>query len=255
MQEKIDFINSYGEKLIGTLHRTTHRTDQGIVFGHCFTCSRHTTILRRLCSDLAAAGFLTLRFDFSRNGQSEGAFSASTYTRQTDEMQTAARLLESEGVQWVGMGGHSMGAGLAFLAANRSETVRAVCCMAGRFSGTGAVRFLSPVQRDQLENTGRVIFNSRGRSLEMTRDFFNDAGQYDLLKILKSSTTPVLVVHGDEDDIVSVEEARLAADRNPEVVEKVIIENADHMFSNADHLRQLSEKVVTWFSKRRRIDT
>jgi putative redox protein len=254
MQEKIEFANAYGEKLVGTLHRTANRAIGGIVFGHCFTCSRHTTVLRRVCTDLADAGFLALRFDFSGNGQSEGAFSASTYTRQSDEMHTAAKILEAQGVQWLGMGGHSMGAGVAFLAASRSENVRAVCCMAGRFSGTGATRFLSPGQRDELEMNGRVIFNSRGRKLEMTRDFFRDAGQYSFLKLLKECTTAILVVHGDKDDIVPVAEAHLAADTNPECVEKVIIKDADHMFSNAGHLQQLSQSVVAWFSDRRNTD-
>ncbi len=252
MKEKIEFINTYGEKLIGTIHLTESPSERGIVFGHCFTCSRHTTVLRRVCTDLAENGFMALRFDFSGNGQSEGAFSASTFSRQIDEMKTAAQYLSSRGARWIGMCGHSMGAVVSFLTANQMTSIKAVCCMGGRFSDMHASRFLSPAQKDELKTSGRVIFISRGRTLIMTRDFLKDADRFDLLEVLRQCTTPALVIHGDRDDVVPVHEAHLAGEANPDWVETAIIKGADHMFSHPEHLREVSERVVEWFKKKER---
>ncbi len=68
MEEQIRFKNHNGD-LAGTLHLPDNPSQLGIVLGHCFTCTRHTTILRELAKDLTREGFIVLRFDFSGNGQ------------------------------------------------------------------------------------------------------------------------------------------------------------------------------------------
>jgi putative redox protein len=74
LQQQIQFSNHYGEKLAGTFHLPTEDSRRGIILGHCFTCSRHTRILRDVSLALVEEGFKVLRFDFSGNGQSEGGF-------------------------------------------------------------------------------------------------------------------------------------------------------------------------------------
>ena len=250
MEKQIHFSNHLGERLAGTLHLPEPQkgtNGRGVVMGHCFTCSRHTGILRQLGRDLAAAGYVALRFDFSGNGQSEGLFSDSTYTKQIAEMNTAADRIGREGATWIGMAGHSMGAVIAVLTAGQSERVKAVCAMAGRLSGLDARRFLNPGQIDEIEKTGRVTFTSRGRSLEMTGQFFSDADRFDLPGILRSFPAPLLVLHGDNDTVVPVSEAHGAESLNPGRIEMAIIPGADHMFGSDDHRRHISRRVTEWF--------
>jgi len=97
VEEQVRYKNIYGETLAGTLHLPDTSSDRGIVLGHCFTCTRHTSILRRIAKDLSEAGFIVLRFDFSGNGQSQGEFSESTYGKQVTEMETAADVIASHG--------------------------------------------------------------------------------------------------------------------------------------------------------------
>ena len=54
-------------------------------------------------------GFKVHRFDFSGNGQSEGIFSESIYSKQISDMKVAASFLTAEKVSWFGLAGHSMG--------------------------------------------------------------------------------------------------------------------------------------------------
>lgn len=251
MEQLVHFDNDHGEKLAGTLHLPDVPNGCGIVFGHCFTCSRHTTILRRICSDLTLEGFMALRFDFSGNGQSEGEFAKSTYSKQISEMQTAAALLERKGVVWIGLAGHSMGAAIALLTAAQLDVVKAVCVLAGRLSGLNAAHFLSPDQRQQLQSAGSISFSSRGRSLELSSRFFADAGQYNLPQVVAALKPPLLIVHGDRDEIIPVQEAHQAHALNPAGINLAVIPDADHMFSDAQHCRQISELVVTWFKKQK----
>jgi pimeloyl-ACP methyl ester carboxylesterase len=251
VEQLVHFDNDHGEKLTGTLHLPDVSAGCGIILGHCFTCSRHTTILRRICSDLTLEGFMALRFDFSGNGQSEGTFADSTYSKQISEMQTAVALLAGKGAVWIGLAGHSMGAAIALLTAARLDIVKAVCVLAGRFSELNAAHFLSPDQRQQLQGVGSVSFSSRGRSLELSNRFFADAGQYNLPQVVGALQPPLLVVHGDQDEIIPVQEAYQAQALNPAGATLAVIPDADHMFSNAQHRRQISELVVTWFKEQK----
>ena len=194
---------------------------------------------------------MALRFDFSGNGQSEGNFAESTYSKQISEMQTAAALLSQKGAFWIGLAGHSLGAAIALLTAAQEPTVKAVCVLAGRLSGLNAMHFLSQNQRSQLRETGSVLFSSRGRALELSNDFFADAEKYNLPEVARSMQTPLLIVHGENDEIIPIQEAYQAQALNPENIKLAVIPQADHMFSRLEHRQQISKLVVDWFKDHR----
>ncbi len=194
---------------------------------------------------------MALRFDFSGNGQSEGKFAESTYSKQISEMKTAAAFVSGKGVSWIGLAGHSMGAAIALIAGAQMNSTKAVCALAGRFSGLSSTHFLSQNQRKELQKTGRVLFSSRGRSLVLSERLFTDGNQYNLPDIVASFHSPLLVVHGDNDEIVPVKEAYKAYQLNSENTRLAIIPGADHMFSRQEHYRQVSGLVAEWFKEQR----
>ena len=80
-------------------------------------------------------------------------------------------------------------------------------------------------------------------------DFFADAKQYDLAETVKSFKKPLMVVHGDADEIIPIKNAYLAKALNPEHMELAVISGADHMFSNEEHRSQIVKQVVKWFKE------
>lgn len=249
MEQQIQFDNHLGERLFGTLHQPELPSVGAVVAGHCFTCSRHTGIIRRICNDLSNAAFTVLRFDFSGNGQSQGQFEQSTWSKQIREMEMAVDLVKDQGADWIGLAGHSLGAAIALLTAQRRDSIAAVCRVAGRVSQARPLHFLSPPQQQLLAGSGRVEFSSRGRQLSLNRDFFDDAEQYDLTAATRSLAIPMLVVHGDQDTIIPVSEAHLAKQANPEKVQLLTIEDGDHMFSRPDHQQRVGRVVADWFCR------
>lgn len=248
MERQIEFENYLGETLAGTLHQPDSPPVGAVVAGHCFTCSRHTGVLRHICGALCAAGFMALRFDFSGNGQSQGVFEQSTWSKQIKEMEAAIALMQEEGARWIGVAGHSLGAAIALLVASRMSAISAVCRVAGRVSG-GKMPFLSTPQQESLERTGRVDFTSRGRQLTLGREFFDDARQYDLEAATRALRTPMLVVHGDQDEIIPVEEAYLAKAANPDWVELDVVPGGDHMLGRPAQQEQVAQTVTDWFRR------
>jgi putative redox protein len=255
MERQIQFDNHLGETLAGTLHQPEGPPLAAVVAGHCFTCSRHTGILRRICGSLCDAGFMALRFDFSGNGQSQGSFEQSTWSKQVLEMEAAIALVKQHGVQWIGLAGHSLGAAIALLTAHRQAAVAAVCRVAGRISPTRAMHFLSPDQQAMMSESGRVEFNSRGRNLSLGSDFFDDVGRYDLEATTRALEVPMLVVHGDRDEIIPVSEAHLAKEANPDHVELAIVSGGDHMLASPEHQKRVARTVTEWFCHQAGIST
>jgi putative redox protein len=247
LEKQIQFLNPSGEKLAGTFHVPANNARHGIILGHCFTCSRHTRILRDLSLALVGEGFKVLRFDFSGNGQSEGNFSESFYSKQVDDIKTATSFMSTQDVSWIGLAGHSMGAMVALLAASAMDNIKAVCTLAAKASALQSFHFLSQDQIQKLEHTGRVNFISRGRNLELTEAFFADAAKYDVSTILSSLAQPLMVVHGDVDEIIPVENAYRLHQYKRVNCELAIISGADHMFSQDEHRQEVAQRVAKWF--------
>jgi putative redox protein len=249
MQEQLRFANRHGELLAGTLHHPDGDPLGGVVLGHCFTCSRHTGILRDLADALTTEGLAALRFDFSGNGQSEGAFDQSSYSKHIGEVETAGQLLSDRGAAWIGLAGHSMGASIAVLAAARMAEAKAVCAIAGRLSGLNPLLLFNREQQEELRRQKRVSFRSRGRNLSLSEDFFADAGQHDLTAAIAALRVPLRVVHGTQDEIIPVDDAYRAQQANPASVELDIVDAADHMFTDAARRRSLAESIAAWFRR------
>jgi putative redox protein len=249
VETDINFVNHLGERLFGTHHRPDMPSESGVVLGHCFTCTRHTGILREAGARLADSGFHVLRFDFSGNGQSEGVFIETSYTKYIAEMEVAANFLKAGGVKWLGFAGHSMGAAVSVLAGARLSGIQAICAIAGRLTGMDPSRVFSQDQKRQLQETGRLEFVSRGRQLELDSRFLNDMLSHDMPAAVGSLRIPLLIVHGTRDDIVPSDQAEKAHSTNPDHAELVIIPDADHFFSQVEHRDFAAQKIAEWFTR------
>lgn len=255
MQEAVYFTNPRGEKLSATLHHHAVGSAPAVILGHCFTCSRHTGILRQTAQELAAAGFSALRFDFSGNGQSQGNFADASYSKYITEVHAAMHFMAAQGARWIGLAGHSMGAAIALLTAASTPEVQALCMLAGRVSDIETTHFLSDRQRTELLQSGQVSFTSRGRRLTLKRHFFADAGSFSIPEALQHLKIPLLVVHGEDDRIIPADNARAARRLKPEQTELMMVSGGDHMFSNPAHRQQVAAGVRRWFETQHRLQT
>jgi len=184
---------------------------------HGFKGFRKWGLFPHLAQRLAAGGRVVALFDLSHNGTSGGEdfdrldlFKAQTVSRHVDDMLTVLDVL------WTGddvfdrdiganVVGHSLGGGIAMLAAARDQRLARVCTL----NGVSHFQRVPAEALQMLERDGYIVIpNARtGQDMPIGRSWFDDVEQYDLAATCHSLDKPALIVHGQEDTTVPPEEA------------------------------------------------
>jgi len=247
MEKKVSFTNQSEEKLSGYLHVPEGKPKAGVLLAHCFTCSKHIKIMRRLCDSLATNGFLMLRFDFSGNGESEGKPEESTYSKQIGDFSAAYHFLKSQGIPKIAAVGHSMGSAVTILASAKNDPY-AIALVAGE-SSTAEIKHLFKDKLPEIEEKGSAEITIVGHTFRVTKQFVLDSEKYDLKGTLKQLKIPILFVHGSEDQVVpaSSSEENYQVAVQPKRLE--IIKGADHMFAKKEHIDRLITVITEWFTQ------
>ena len=118
--------NEHGERLDYTYHEG--KDNKIVVIGHGVTGNKDRPALIALAEGLADAGISALRFSFSGNGESEGAFTDSTITKGVADLGTIIDALSGYKVCYVG---HSMGGAVGVLRAAADERIEVLVSLAG----------------------------------------------------------------------------------------------------------------------------
>jgi uncharacterized protein len=249
MEEEISFKNSSGDNLKGYLHDEGDFKN-GILLAHCFTCSRHVKLMRKMCDYLAGRNFLVLRFDFSGNGESEGKFEEATYSKEIGDFNSAAKILLKKGVKSIGGLGHSMGSAVTILAGNKNPNVKVLASISGASSTQSIEHIFTPEQLNKIYTNGSCNVNLFGKNLVMKKDFFDDAKRHSISDSLKNSKKPYLVIHGDKDTILSSDNAkRLFFYSGAKEKRLELIKGADHMFLKDEYMDRALKFAGDWFGK------
>ncbi len=202
---------------------------RGLVLCHGFPAEPHGAATvgesyPELADRLAAdAGWAVLTFSFRGTNGSPGDFSLGGWL--VDLRRATEHLLDAADVDGVWLAGFSTGGALALCAAGEDERVRGVASFAaprdfGRWADDPE-RFL-----EHARSVGAV--HTKGFP-ESFADWARELREIrPVVLVSKVAPRPVLVVHGSEDDTVSVMDARALADATDGQAELRIITGAGH---------------------------
>ncbi|MDB4949744.1 MAG: Alpha/beta hydrolase family protein [Gemmatimonadetes bacterium] len=250
------------------LSGTTPRT--AVVICHGFKGFREWGFFPALARAIAGHGHAAVTFDFSRNGVgADGVdfsaldrFGEQTHTRNLAEIRSVVDALHEghllpEAPRSVGLFGHSRGGGEAVLAAAGDPRVKALVTWAA----IATVERWTPEQVAAWERGETVhIANSRtGQQMPVGPAYWKDVAEnrerLDVLAAAARVKAPWLIVHGDADTSVSVEDAEaLFAAATGDDTELFTLEGADHTFGAVhpyrgatDDLHSAADATLDWF--------
>ncbi|MBL7147579.1 MAG: alpha/beta hydrolase [Nanoarchaeota archaeon] len=249
MEEKIIFKNSKGQTLIGILSNPTrNKKNLIVVFCHGLSSSKDRRTCVILQEKLNNLNISTFRFDFFGHGESGGKFEDITLTEGVDDILNAIKYLKNLGYVKFGLFGSSFGGNCAILAVSKTKdfVVLGLKCPVSNYIG----KLIAQKSKEEIKNwkdKGYINY-SRGfhRKLNLNYSFFEDSKVNDGWKSAKKIKIPTLVVHGDKDITVPIEQSKKLCGLINNCKLK-IIKGCDHFFQEQEYFNKLIRLLVEWF--------
>ena len=229
--------NRHGEQLDYTFHEGEKGSKNIVVLGHGVTGNKDRPFVVALGEGLAAAGIPALRFSFSGNGTSEGNFTDSTISKEVDDLGAVLDHLNEYTVCYVG---HSMGGAVGVLRASEDKRIQLLVSLAGM------VHTKAFAQREFGDVTPDEGFMWDEPDCPLSQAYMDDLTQINTVVDLSPQiTTPWLLVHGDEDDIVPIKDSHDILAKANSQAQLITLEGANHVFSD-EYTPVMVEKVIAW---------
>ncbi|MFC2088666.1 alpha/beta hydrolase [Calditrichota bacterium] len=264
MRQCFNLINSSNEKIHGDLRfREGVKNASTIIICHGFKGFKDWGFFPFVGERFAEDGYVSIIFNFSRNGIGSDPnsfteldkFAENTYTNELNDLQC---LIDSICLREIGKGlidverlallGHSRGGGIAILQASTDERIQALAT----WSSIARVdRYSENVLKEWGKNGYIEIENKRTKQMMRINKVFIDDIQKNKkkLNILKATAQleiPALVVHGDNDESVSVSEAKEIFDQMGGFGKELeIIEGGTHTFGVGHPMESPSTQFET----------
>jgi putative redox protein len=246
MAREVEFANTQGLKLSGSLELPPGRVRAVALFAHCFTCTQASHGARRVTNALANHGIATLRFDFTGLGKSKGAFADSHFGANVDDLVAAAAHLEATVGAPSILIGHSLGGAAVIAAASRIPSARAVVTIGAPFDPAHVLHHLDAADAARIEAEGQGPVTIGGRPFRVSRDFLDAVKGQDQGARLAHLRKALLVLHAPTDEIVGIENAKAIYDAAKHPKSFVALDGADHLLTDAERAAYAASIIAAW---------
>ena len=246
-EQKITFINCRGDTLSGILHEAVGEKPNGaVILCHGMESDKNSDKLIFLGRELAKRGILALRFDFSYVGESSGKFADITYSGEVDDLRAAFSLIQNHRPGKTAVLGSSMGGTVALLFAAEEPTIAALVTIAAPFHPERfPERVLTATQLQQWRDHGFTIYNGRRLNVSLLADL----EKLNVPAAAKEIQCPVLILHGDADEVVPVEEAYELDTCLRQANHLLIFKGADHRLSDPVAMQRALTDALDWLTR------
>lgn len=243
---KFHFAGRRRERLAGVVHLPDRPVAEGhlVVLCHGMLSSKDGTKQKAFAGALEEKGIACLRFDFAGCGESEGRIEDVTLSRRLDDLADALDWARGRGFARFSLVGSSLGAAVALLAAGRglAPDLRSLVLMAAVSRPGAIVRVFPEARVARWKAEGAFELDD----VKIRWTFVEDASTHDLLAAARAVPCPTLLMHGGRDELVPPPSSREIFDAVDSEKDLVILEDADHAFTRADHQQKIVDLGVSW---------
>ena len=170
-----------------------------VILGHGVTGNKDRPFIAALAEGLANKAIPALRFSFSGNGASEGKFTDSTISKEVDDLGAVLDVLTGYTICYVG---HSMGGAVGVLRASTDGRIKLLASLAGM------VHTKAFAQREFGDVTPNDGFMWDEPDCPLSQTYMDDLAEINtVVDRALHVTVPWLLVHGDEDDVVPIDDS------------------------------------------------
>ncbi len=198
-----------------------------VIFCHGYKGFKDWGAWNLVAEKFAEAGFFFIKFNFSHNGGTVEqpidfpdleAFGNNNYTKELDDLETVINWIDTNAIhknevntKAISIIGHSRGGGIVCIKAEEDSRVKKVISWAGvcdykkRTATSGAL--------EQWKKDGvKYVLNGRTQQkmphfYQFYEDFIANEDRLNIQRAVQNLKIPYLIIHGDHDTSVTIEEA------------------------------------------------
>jgi putative redox protein len=246
-EEKISFTNGRGDALSGVLHHAENIPSRGaVILCHGMESDKNSEKLVFLSRELARMGILSLRFDFSYVGESSGKFENITYSGELEDLKAAYAVVRNRHTGKTAVLGSSMGGTVALMFAAQEPTVAALVTVSAPLHPEKFPdRILTAAQLREWRERGFIFYNGQ----RVNASLLQDLESIDVPACARRVSCPVLILHGDADNVVPVEEAYRLHDCLASPKRLSILQDTDHRLSSPATMGRAMSEALDWLTE------
>ena len=245
-----------------------------ILFCHGYKGFKDWGAWSLMAKEFAKQGYCFIKFNFAYNGGTIEdpidfpdleAFGNNNYTKELDDIVSVLNWIETNlssnkniDTNNIILLGHSRGGGIVTIKAEEDSRISKLISLAGVCDfgkRTATIGNLEEWKKDGV----KYVLNGRTKQqmphyYQFFEDFENNKERLNIKRTASKLKIPHLIIHGNKDTSVSIEEAKNLHKWNPKS-KMVIIEDANHVF-NTKHpwgkkemppqLLQVVKAIITW---------
>lgn len=223
-----------------------------LIFCHGYKGFKDWGAWNLMAQNFANAGFFFVKFNFSHNGGTAEqpidfpdleAFGNNNYSKELDDLGNVIDWVSENSdikneidLNEIYLIGHSRGAGIVLLKSDEDSRAKKVISLAGVSDYKS--RFPKNEKLQEWEEK-KVYFVKNGRThqemphfYQFFRDFEKNEKRLNIKKATQNLEIPLLIIHGNNDTSVSINEAKNLHKWNSKSMFK-IIENSNHVFGTS----------------------
>ena len=244
--EKIFFVDQHNNKLCGVLSNPSQDLDKPIIIlCHGFSSSKDSSTYVRLQEELNQKNISTFRFDFFGHGESAGDFAELTISKAVNN------LLGAINYSKIGLISSSFGGMVSLVTATQTQDlfVLGLKCPVSDYLGKLIAQHTKNKIKEWEEKGFLFYHNKKLGKLKLNYSFFEDSKNYDnYYEQYKNITIPTLIVHGDKDVTVPIEQSHKAKEAILNC-ELEVIPGADHYFREKDYFERVINHLTEFIIK------
>lgn len=260
---RMGILNEKDENLVGFLYEKSD-TEALIIVCHGFNSDMNDPIVEKIC-ELLKKKYNVFQFNFSgygneeKNECSKGNREDSTFTKQCSDLKSVIDYFFSKGYKIKSVIGHSTGGTATILRAAKDKRIESIVLIAPRIypsMSTMARKIEGKYCKtlNELITDPKVIYPVEveigGKLQRFSKTYVKELATLEVIDKLKRIMCPILILHGDKDKIVDIEEGKAAEVANKSFATFFPIIDADHNFSG-EYFNEALRIISSWLIQKK----
>jgi len=238
------FLNNRNIELAGRIYRNDNSLS-GVIFSHGLFSSKDGYKITKMAEAIVNSGFNLMTFDFTFSGESPCSIKDISIEEEIDDLKCAINYFKETGIKKIHLMGSSMGAAITILTASLNIfRIESIILIATPLSFKKLIPEFNENDINSLNADGFTSIDGVLVNNHFIKEIFN----INMIDAVKKINIPSLLIHGQNDSIVDVENLYLYIQNSPSTCSYLIIEDGDHNLTKESDIIQISEKVTDWLS-------